>query len=791
MATVKFSDEMPKPTSIKGTDRFLISDGVTGEAKAPDFNQAKEYLNITGIELEPLVGGTTSGTALVVPNGPAGEQRTAEVSSGKWYDFGSGPVEASADRRWKSYWSGTSWVLKDMGELPQTSTEGIVEEGDVRAISGDTTYKSFSPAIRFGRNLIDTSLIESGYIATNGNLTASVNWIRLPYLPIPEELKGEEVTISGIGSPGAGGNIVSFRTSSNIYISGVAGSGLTTPDSITVTIPLNAANWGFSIENDPSDGGIGSRPNDNPFVNSFMVNKGNSPLPYETNGVSLKHEAIDLPDEIIFKNEITENGNGAVPAKEVFKVKSKIDGITVESPNLINYPIDVEYGYYNVNGNPTASVNWIRTKPIYFQQDILSRLSNSEEVHLSLSGGGLVSSSAAIVSFFDENGAVISSILGSGASSFPVSPTIPLNAVGFKGTIVNQPGIDINANDFILSYQAEIGDTPTGFQPYGQISINPDSIPSIGGFDTREIILKKVDDNNLQIFYHIGGDNDVWFRVNLIHQVIAGKFTDVWRLDSGFIVKRVSKESFTTLLQVINTGVYENAIYTSGYGYTDALGSAHGCEMLDEFGIFMDGIKLDVSTMANNVFGTYLTFTTRTFFKAPNGIDNVGKSFKKWEIKDGLLRISNNIAWSPATPINTDSSGKVYLGMLSIFRKVGATQVTHTAFSNEDGKYYDVTNSGFTTSIFTDANNPRRNQIVIWGSQFKAEVSVVKRQITLANGTLITRLPNAGMFVQNTGPTTENPSSPDYNKVYPLWGSTTINNGDFWESIAEYKFSNI
>ncbi|WP_185216169.1 hypothetical protein [Sphingobacterium mizutaii] len=123
MATVKFSDEMPKPTSIKGTDRFLISDGVTGEAKAPDFNQAKEYLNITGIELEPLVGGDSSATALVVANGPAGEQRTAEVSSGKWYDFGSGPVEASADRRWKSYWNGTSWVLKDMGELPDNSAQ--------------------------------------------------------------------------------------------------------------------------------------------------------------------------------------------------------------------------------------------------------------------------------------------------------------------------------------------------------------------------------------------------------------------------------------------------------------------------------------------------------------------------------------------------------------------------------------------------------------------------------------------------------------------------------------------
>lgn len=135
MATVKFSDEMPKPTSIKGTDRFLISDGVTGEAKAPDFNQAKEYLNITGIEMEPLVGGDSSATALVVANGPAGEQRTAEVSSGKWYDFGSGPVQASADRRWKSYWNGTSWSLKDMGALPMQPIDDLTPKGGFEGTS--------------------------------------------------------------------------------------------------------------------------------------------------------------------------------------------------------------------------------------------------------------------------------------------------------------------------------------------------------------------------------------------------------------------------------------------------------------------------------------------------------------------------------------------------------------------------------------------------------------------------------------------------------------------------------
>src|SRR5690606_14863026 len=98
-------------------------------------NQAKDYLAITGIELEPLVGGTTSGTALVVPNGPAGEQRTAEVASGLWYDFGSGPVQATADRRWKSYWSGSSRCLTAMGAWPAQPVGHEVNSDDDKAVT--------------------------------------------------------------------------------------------------------------------------------------------------------------------------------------------------------------------------------------------------------------------------------------------------------------------------------------------------------------------------------------------------------------------------------------------------------------------------------------------------------------------------------------------------------------------------------------------------------------------------------------------------------------------------------
>ncbi|MGM1431148.1 hypothetical protein ACS126_17975 [Sphingobacterium lactis] len=121
MATVKFWQEMAKASTVNGVDKMMLGKNDTGETLYVDFDQAKEYLSISGIELEPLVGGDTSATALTVPAGPSGQQRTAEVASGKWYNFGSGPVQTTADRRWKAFWNGTTWSLKDMGALPDSS----------------------------------------------------------------------------------------------------------------------------------------------------------------------------------------------------------------------------------------------------------------------------------------------------------------------------------------------------------------------------------------------------------------------------------------------------------------------------------------------------------------------------------------------------------------------------------------------------------------------------------------------------------------------------------------------
>lgn len=141
MAKERGAKTIPELDEALDFENIVVDDG-TPIGKRMTKASLKALLTIEGTELEPLVGGDSSATALVVANGPAGEQRTAEVSSGKWYDFGSGPVEASAGRRWKSYWSGTAWSLKDMGELPMPTVAD-----NLNSVTGTTALSDKQGAI--------------------------------------------------------------------------------------------------------------------------------------------------------------------------------------------------------------------------------------------------------------------------------------------------------------------------------------------------------------------------------------------------------------------------------------------------------------------------------------------------------------------------------------------------------------------------------------------------------------------------------------------------------------------
>src|SRR5690606_18249242 len=125
--------------------------------------------------------------------------------------------------------------------------------------------------------------------------------------------------------------------------------------------------------------------------------------------------------------------------------------------------------------------------------------------------------------------------------------------------------------------------------------------------------------------------------------------------------------------------------------YTDALGSAHGWELLDNFSLFADGKEINIGELSI-MKCKYLTFTTKTRFVNVNGETTVAYSNKKWEFENGTFRISNYINWLT----NLTAGANSYVSMLSIFRKNNeGRQITHTGMSNEDLTPQDIAVSGF------------------------------------------------------------------------------------------------
>ena len=121
------------------------------------------------------------------------------------------------------------------------------------------------------------------------------------------------------------------------------------------------------------------------------------------------------------------------------------------------------------------------------------------------------------------------------------------------------------------------------------------------------------------------------------------------------------------------------------------------------------------------------------------------------------------------------------MGMLSIKREDASGNITHSAQSNEDGFTYDVSQEGFTTPIFTNQTNPRRNTLTVWGDEFKAVVSLSRKIINPDGTENNIGYSNAGGFVQN---------STLYNKLYLTMGTGIIEPGTSWVTKTVYKLHN-
>src|SRR5690606_27417498 len=103
---------------------------------------------------------------------------------------------------------------------------------------------------------------------------------------------------------------------------------------------------------------------------------------------------------------------------------------------------------------------------------------------------------------------------------------------------------------------------------------------------------------------------------------------------------------FSDVRQVVETGVWENAIYTDGSetGYTDALGSNHGWELYTNMKMFVDGKEIQPN---NSDFiearGSNFTAIATSNFVTVDNSEIRGVTMKKWRVTEGKVVIENDI----------------------------------------------------------------------------------------------------------------------------------------------------
>lgn len=415
MGTVKFWSGMTKASTVKGVDKMMLGENDTGEALYVDFDQVKQYLDITSNDLPPIEGGDTEATALVVPAGPFGQTRRADVVSGKWYNFGTGAVQATSDRLWKAYWDGSAWFLIDMGELPSVDTTNLVTTPDLNLESS-------------GLNKFNYLAVEDGYIDPS----------------------------TGVDSPNAGGTV--YKRSHPINLTGnsvgkIAVSG------------LGNVHWSLGWNIKDGDGNVILSGATSPNVGSAIINYTSVQSTAKTFKITLKTNAsgdntvlsgvqIEFGDAVTsfqpYSTFLVGINNAPVKAKDIDGKSYAADKNKFDPTAILDGYIDLVTGAYR----PGATLK--RTSKI--------SLSGNSTGLLSISGLGNIHYGLGW-RINDNTGNIL---LRGQTSQDVVSATINYssvleNAHSFEMTVVtNKAGDNTNVNNI----QIEFGGVKTSFEAY-------------------------------------------------------------------------------------------------------------------------------------------------------------------------------------------------------------------------------------------------------------------------------------------------------------------------------------
>lgn len=119
MAKIRFPNEMPVANGIGAKDKLMISKDTTGETYQATWDQAKQFLELTGVELEPIASGA-------LPTPLAGQTRTMDVVGvGPWTHptLPGGSVSMTSIQKGKLFWDGAKWSLRNIVDF----TVGAIE----------------------------------------------------------------------------------------------------------------------------------------------------------------------------------------------------------------------------------------------------------------------------------------------------------------------------------------------------------------------------------------------------------------------------------------------------------------------------------------------------------------------------------------------------------------------------------------------------------------------------------------------------------------------------------------
>lgn len=644
---------------------------------------------------------------------------------------------------------GVNYLIWDGSDLSKIvypiNLAGYATTGQVNAVNQSLAIVSseIDGILIKSINILDRQRAKNQAWNTSGGVGSSAaNWVRIDLMPIKPNTTYH---YQGNGSIANGVPLAVFFDANGNHLPAenllsTGGSGQDkdfTTGSTTAFIGVNVANRT----------GAGNDPVNATEMGTIMVSEGAGNKPYEPYQYSVdaaKIEGVINTDQI----------NGIV--NDVNTVEANLQAVTVPSKNMFNRA-EVLPGTYNTSGVPDSSVNWLRTPYI----PVLPSTTYT------ISGFAAISSANARVLFFDSGGNFISSVMSVSGSTAPVTFNTPSNAATIGVNILNRVGAGSSpqSQPEMGTFQLEQGGSATSYQPYG-VLLDGNKIANPPGDFRQQVIVVREGSTVLRVYFHGGNGaaDDIYFRVRFVRQNSPAKFILLWRMDEGDLCRRTGDTTFEVIEQVVEQGVWENAIYTTTGGYDDALGSAHGWEIMEDVTFMLDDSVIDVTVPGSSWVGREFKVIQASMLKTFDGAGDIGKMAKQWVFSAGKISLNQKISWLGTLGIDVSS----FLGMLPVLRKNSNDfQVTTTGVSDEEFVKYDISESGFTNPLYANNSDPSRTALVAWGDRAYFEMSVDRKQ----------EFANCGMYIQNTAA---------YNKFYNRLGSTTVSDGDKWSVDTEY-----